>query len=83
MIVFSISGDEDTCQNSNFDTTELDHDSGMYFDHLFRIYFFFFFRKRSSAYFYKNICLCSCTTYAENKGYGNYFLESGEDILFL
>lgn len=43
MIVFSISGDEDTCQNSNFDTTELDDDSGMYFDHLFRIYFFFFF----------------------------------------
>ena len=45
MIVFSISGDEDTCQNSNFDTTELDHDSGMYFDHLFRIYFFFFLSK--------------------------------------
>ena len=39
-IVFSISGDEDTCQNYNFDTTELEDDSGRYLDNLDKILFF-------------------------------------------
>ena len=36
MTVFSILGDEDTCQNYNFDSTELEDDSGIYLDDLFR-----------------------------------------------
>ena len=40
-IAFFISGDEDTCQNYNFDKTELEDDSGRYLDNLFRIYLFF------------------------------------------
>ena len=52
MIVFSISLDEDTSQNYNFDTTESEKDSGMYL-----IFFVFtFLRGCNSAYLY-NFCL--------------------------
>ena len=40
MIVFSISLDEDTSQNYNFDTTEFEKDSGMYL--IFFVFTFFF-----------------------------------------
>ena len=63
-IFLSISGDEDTCQNYNFDTTELEDDSGRSLDNLFRIYFFL------QARVIQLTCttifhLCSCTTCAE------------------
>ena len=80
-IAFFISGDEDTCQNYNFDKTELEDDSGRYLDNLFHIYLFF--QRRGIQLTCTTIfCLCSCAARAENIGKGIYFIESGQNTLF-
>ena len=79
MIVFSISLDEDTSQNYNFDTTEFEKDSGMYL--IFFVFTFFFLRGCNSAYLY-NFCLFVHNT-TENEGRCNYFFDAEQDMTFL
>lgn len=79
MIVFSISLDEDTSQNYNFDTTEFEKDSGMYL--IFFVFTFFFLEVVIQLTC--TIFVCLRTTWAENEGRGNYFFDTEQDMTFL
>ena len=79
MIVFSISLDEDTSQNYNFDTTEFERDSGMYL--IFFVFTFFFLEVVIQLTC--TIFVCLCTTWPENEGRGNYFFDAEQDMTFL